>query len=55
MPPRSRRDAVPNRQYDEFRSTDYEIVNISELYMNGGSRYVQYVHAVHTLLMRTHI
>ena len=28
---RRRRDAIPNRQYDEFQSTGYATVNISEL------------------------
>ena len=28
---RKRRDAIPNRQYDVFQSTDYTLVNIGEV------------------------
>ena len=29
---RRRRDAIPNRQYDEFQSTGYSTVNMGELW-----------------------
>ena len=38
MPPsRRRRDAIPNRQYDEFQSTTYATVSLGELCIVGVS------------------
>ena len=32
---RRRRDAIPNRRYDEFQSTGYSTVNMGELWQIG--------------------